>query len=124
MLATPEQLAIHDEGWDAEYAGCFCRATDGGHLVATGLRLRRECGAIGTGFSEHSGDDGDVLDVQFAFPEPLEYAVIVAAEHFVAGALRVQHAGGGERRVPNLLCASDHQAAFIRLASAIHVAVA
>ena len=60
------------------------------------------CG-VGPGFGEHRCDDGRVLDVEFAFPEALEGDVDVAAQRVVSLAFGVQHAGGGQRRIPDLL---------------------
>src|SRR6516165_6723526 len=65
-----------------------------------------------------------MLDVELALPEALESDVIIAAQHRVALALGVEHAAGGEGRVPDLLRAADHETAFSRLAAAVHVAVA
>ena len=59
--------------------------------------MRRKCSAIGAGFSEHICNDGDVLDVEFTFPESIEHAVIVATKYIVTATLCVQHTGGGER---------------------------
>ena len=88
------------------------------------LRLCGECRAIGARLRQNGGDDGDVLDIQLAPPEALEHRVVVAAEYRIARALRVQHAGGGECRIPDLLRAANHQSAFARLAATVHVAVA
>ena len=80
-------------------------------------------GRVGSGFGEHRCDDGRVFDVEFAFPEALEGDVDIAAQRVGALALGVQHAGGGERRIPDLLRAADHEAALSRLPPAIHVRI-
>src|SRR5579859_3613464 len=123
MFATPEQLAVDDEAGDAEYAVGFSGTAYGGDFFA---QRGRGCegGTVGAGFVQDGGKGRDILDVEFAFPEALEDCIVVSSEYPGAGATGVQHAGGGERRIPDLLWAADDQAAFARLAAAIHVAVA
>ena len=76
------------------------------------------------GLRQHRADYIGMLDVELAFPEALESDVVIAAQHRVALAFGVEHAAGGQGRVPDLLRTADHQTAFSGLAAAVHVAVA
>jgi hypothetical protein len=124
VLAAPDHSAVDDQTRHAEHADRFRGVADGSHLVSTGLRLCNECWSIGTGFRQNSGEDGDILNIQLAPPETFEHRGVVAAEHGIADALRIQHPRGGKRRIPDFLRPANCQPAFVRLATAVHVAVA
>jgi hypothetical protein len=85
--------------------------------------ISREAGGIGAGLGQDGGHHRRVLDVELALPEALEGDVVVSPQRRFALPLRVQHADRRDLRVPDLLRAADHQAAFPRLTPAIHVAV-
>ena len=97
-------------------------------MAATSSRPACACaakaGPSAPDFRQNGGDDGDILDIQLAPPETLEHRVVVAAEHGIAGALRIQHPRRGQRRIPDLLRPANYQPAFARLAATVHVAVA
>src|SRR6266404_1683726 len=124
MLATPEQLAIDDETRHPEHPNRLGRAAYPLDLLSTVVRqIGREARGIGAGLGQNGGDNGGIFDVELALPEALEGHVVIAAEHSITLALGVEHAAGGEARVPDLLRATDNQAAFSGLAAAIQIAV-
>src|SRR5215472_3058908 len=125
VFAAPEQLAAYDKGRDAEHPTRLGGTTDAVQLRAPrAFPIVGEPGRIGTRFCQHAADHRDIFDIELALPEAFEDRVVVAPKHRVALAFRMQHAGQGEARIPDLLRTADHQSAFARLAAAIHVAVA
>src|SRR4029077_14684249 len=87
------------------------------------VEIGSKAGGIGTSFGQDGGDDRRLLDVEFALPEALENDVVVAPQHRLALPLGVKQTDERELRVPHLLRAADHEAAFPSLAAAIHIAV-
>src|SRR5262245_27246446 len=100
MLAAPEQLAVEDETRHPEDADRLRGAADSLDLLpALASEIGREARRVGAGLGQHAAHNGDVLDVELAFPEALEGHVVIAPEHRIALALGVEHAAGGEARV-------------------------
>src|ERR1700740_1176095 len=125
MFAAPEHLAVDDESGHSENAdrlGCTADPVD--LLPPLPRQISREARGVGARLRQHRADHLGILDVELAFPEALESDVVIAAQHCLALAPGVEHAAGGERRIPDLLRAADHETAFSRLAAAVHVAVA
>src|SRR5215472_960103 len=124
MLASPEQLAIDEEARHAENARRLRCVADHVMLAAplAGEIVGKSC-RVGAGLEQHRSDDGSILDVELAPPEPLEDVVVVGAEDSRMLALRPEHTDRGERGVPDLPRPQNREAAFSCLAPAIHVRI-
>src|SRR5689334_6703259 len=93
VLAAPEQLAIDNKARNAKDPDFLRGAADTAHLHTAGpVRIVGKPRRIAAGVGQYAADHADILDVELALPEALEDRVVVAAEHRVTLAPRVQHA--------------------------------
>src|SRR5262249_18002037 len=125
VLAAPEQLPVEHKAGHSEDPLFFGSAADIRELARSLPRkIGREPIVVRAGLCQNGADDIGLLDIDLGVPEGLEDDVVVPAQHRIALAIGVQHAAERYLRIPDLLCAADHETAFSRLPAAVHIAVA